>query len=104
MTMRSEDLLVEISDYCRTTRLAESTFGRLAVNDGKLVSRLREGGRVTTETVSKVRAFIESGSTNGPRRGGDGLSDAASRQVGSRAALALNEDPQRNFCFFANRQ
>src|SRR5690242_6993007 len=38
--------------------MAESTFGRLAVNDGKLVSRLRLGGRVTTDTVDRVRAFI----------------------------------------------
>ncbi|HJU15040.1 MAG TPA: hypothetical protein VJ770_01110 [Stellaceae bacterium] len=38
--------------------MAESTFGRLAVNDGKLVSRLRLGGRVTTETEDRVRAFI----------------------------------------------
>ena len=38
--------------------MAESTFGRLAVNDGKLVSRLRLGGRVTTDTVDRVHAFI----------------------------------------------
>ena len=38
--------------------MAESTFGRLAVNDGKLVNRLRLGGRVTTDTVDRVRAFI----------------------------------------------
>ena len=47
----SETLLHDIADYCRRARMAESTFGRLAVNDGKLVSRLRLGGRVTTDTV-----------------------------------------------------
>jgi hypothetical protein len=54
----SETLLRDIAEYCRQARMAESTFGRLAVNDGKLVSRLRLGGRVTTDTAERVRAFI----------------------------------------------
>jgi len=54
----SEALLRDIAEYCRRARMAESTFGRLAVNDGKLVSRLRLGGRVTTTTVDRVQAFI----------------------------------------------
>ena len=54
----SEALLRDIADYCRSAQMAESTFGRLAVNDGKLVSRLRLGGRVTTDTADRVRAFI----------------------------------------------
>ena len=41
----TEDFLSEVSDYCRQAGLAESTFGRLAVNDGKFVSRIRDGGR-----------------------------------------------------------
>ena len=43
----AEQILGEIRDYCRETRTAESTFGRLVVNDGKLVSRLRDGARST---------------------------------------------------------
>src|SRR5579864_9231957 len=58
MRMDSQSLLHEISGYCRRVGMAESTFGRLAVNDGKLVSRLRFGGRVTVETVERVRAFM----------------------------------------------
>jgi SAM-dependent methyltransferase len=54
----SEALLRDITEYCRSAGIAESTFGRLAVNDGKLVGRLRLGGRVTTDTVERVRAFI----------------------------------------------
>ena len=49
--MNAETLLQEISEYCRRAGIAESTFGRRAVNDGKLASRLRYGGRVTLETV-----------------------------------------------------
>src|ERR1700749_3691386 len=56
--MNAQELLQEISDYCRQTGLAESTFGRRAVNDGKLASRLRHGGRLTTETLDRIRSFL----------------------------------------------
>ena len=58
-TARTADqILGEIRDYCRATQTAESTFGRLVVNDGKLVSRLRDGARITTGTLDKVRAYL----------------------------------------------
>src|SRR5436305_10837733 len=54
----AEQILGEIRDFCRETQTAESTFGRLVVNDGKLVSRLRDGARITTGTLDKVRAYL----------------------------------------------
>src|SRR5260221_12296507 len=54
----AEQILGEIRDYCRATQTAESTFGRLVVNDGKLVSRLRDGAKITTGTLDKVRAYL----------------------------------------------
>ena len=54
----ADQVLGEIRDYCRATRTAESTFGRRVVNDGKLVSRLRDGARITTGTLDKVRAYL----------------------------------------------
>src|SRR2546425_9942670 len=51
-------LLGSISDFCRSTGMAESTFGRRAVNDGKFVARLRDGARVTPETLQRVNQFI----------------------------------------------
>src|SRR6266480_3161102 len=57
--MNAQELLSEIADYCRHTGLAESTFGRRAVNDGKLTARLRNGGRITTETLDRIRAFMD---------------------------------------------
>src|SRR5215831_19982561 len=57
--MTAQELLARISDYCRQTGLAESTFGRRAVNDGKLANRLRNGGRITTETVDRIQAFMD---------------------------------------------
>src|SRR3954462_11593675 len=51
-------LLGSISDFCRRTGMAESTFGRRAVNDGKFVARLRDGARVTPETLTRVNDFM----------------------------------------------
>lgn len=53
-------LLREIEAHLREFDVAESTFGRRAVNDGKLVDRLRRGGDVTLKTAERVRAFIAS--------------------------------------------
>ena len=51
-------LLGSISEFCRRTGMAESTFGRRAVNDGKFVARLRDGARVTPETLDRVNQFM----------------------------------------------
>ena len=101
--MNAQQLLAEISDYCRQTGLAESTFGRRAVNDGKLAARLRNGGRITTDTLDRIHGFM-----------------SAHPAAGERPAIIAREprlvppplppgpshgaDPQRNFRFFDNRQ
>src|SRR5919109_2439845 len=59
-------LLGSISDFCRRTGMAESTFGRRAVNDGKFVARLRDGARVTPETLNRVNQFIARHGFSGP--------------------------------------
>jgi hypothetical protein len=51
-------LLDEIEAFTKDRNMAETTFGRLAVNDGKFVARLRERGNITFATAAKVRAFI----------------------------------------------
>jgi hypothetical protein len=99
--MEAERLLREITDYCRKTGVAESTFGRLAVNDGKFVNRLRDGGRITTTTFDRVRSFIAGGAADAtpvletPVR-------IAPRGSGAAPAPAAPQD--RNFRFFDNRQ
>ena len=96
----SETLLRDIAEYCRRARMAESTFGRLAVNDGKLVSRLRLGGRVTTDTVARVRAFIERAPTRGGERSAAANPRAAGRQHPDqpRNATSASTTTARNIC------
>ena len=111
--MNAQELLQEISDYCRHTGLAESTFGRRAVNDGKLAARLRNGGRITTETLDRIRAFMEMNRTAAPasrptiiERSREPRPPSASAPTLAAAPALVNgqRDPQRNFRFFDNRQ
>src|SRR5437588_5291122 len=105
----NDAILQEISDFCRRVGLAESTFGRRAVNDGKVASRLRNGGRITTETLDRIRAFMTS------HQGKPALARplviersvalrAPQRADGPVAIAPGSNDPQRNFRFFDNRQ
>src|SRR5262245_11038435 len=55
---REAPLLDRIADFCRRQGIAESTFGRRAVNDGKFVARLRDGARITPETLARVTEFL----------------------------------------------
>jgi len=108
--METREILIdEIAAFCRDSGIAESTFGVRAVNDGKFVGRLRNGGRITTDTIDKVRAFIaESGGAvqrPGPR-GGD-------INMASETTTAIAATPEKGtdsgqgseaFRFYDNRQ
>jgi SAM-dependent methyltransferase len=111
--MNAQELLQEISDYCRQTGLAESTFGRRAVNDGKLANRLRHGGRITTETLDRIRSFMATNRGHAARpavierhdsRQAPPIVPSAPFSAPHAPAAAGQPDPQRNFRFFDNRQ
>jgi hypothetical protein len=100
--MDGDSLLREISDYCRGAGLAESTFGRLAVNDGKFVGRLREGGAVTDQTLRRVRAFI--GRETSTSISGRRAMNAAASLTAQTGDAGGPVDPENNFRFYDNRQ
>lgn len=52
------DLLDEIEVFRSQFRLGEHRFGILAANNGRLVERLRSGGRVWPETMDRVKAYM----------------------------------------------
>src|SRR5215217_6935405 len=101
-------LLGSISDFCRRTGMAESTFGRRAVNDGKFVARLRDGARVTPETLHRVNDFMVKHGATGAGDAPPELMPLISATSGARAAHApatsAKADPETNFRFFDNRQ
>ena len=105
--MDSEGLLREISDYCRRVGMAESTFGRRAVNDGKFVSRVKYGGRITTETLARVKNFMAAH----PRGNASKTlvlnpPATAAAPNGAHAATVAPRDAEqdKNFRFYDNRQ
>ena len=105
----NEQIIQEITEFCRARGLAESTFGRRAVNDGKLASRLRNGGRITTETLERIRGFMAQNNNGAPARRRvlfEGNQQSVLPAVAPPVAPAAGtgEDPQRNFRFFDNRQ
>jgi hypothetical protein len=107
-------LITEIETYCRRAGVAESTFGRQVVNDGKFVRRIREGKRVTSATIDKIRAFIAANSGEGdtaapPASSGNGTGQhhghgapAPSRPAA--ADPAETDSTGRTFRFYDNRQ
>jgi hypothetical protein len=109
-----EALLEEIEIYCQTHAMAESTFGRMAVNDGKFVGRLRDGSGVTSKTMTRVRAFITSGNealddagktsepASKPRRKRKTTKPAQTGEPAGQATDGGNR--QQNFRFYDNRQ
>jgi hypothetical protein len=102
--MNAQQLLQEISDYCRQAGLAESTFGRRAVNDGKLAARLRNGGRITTDTLDRIHGFMTAHPAQGQRPAIIDRAARDSRPAPVATAPLKTNDPQRNFRFFDNRQ
>ena len=81
-------------------RRRNSTFGRLVVNDGKLVSRLRDGAKITTGTLDKVRAYLSRASGRAGQR--QWRSRAPRKPANGRAVRAEIAPP--GFRFFDNRQ
>jgi hypothetical protein len=111
------DLIEEIESYCRRHEMAESTFGRMAVNDGKFVGRLRSGRTVTTKTLTRVRDFMgkdaDTGAETAPagsrkRAASKSTTKTPKRADGEKAGAGKADDgqdeKQKNFRFYDNRQ
>lgn len=101
---RDAPLLESIAEFCRRSGIAESTFGRRAVNDGKFVARLRDGARITPETLARVSEFLVRHGASAPASPPELM--PLIRIANRTAAPAPQRDgnPSRNFRFFDNRQ
>jgi hypothetical protein len=107
------DLLQRIEEYCRHAGIAESTFGKKSVNDGKFVGRLRDGRRVTTATVGRVRQYLAS-QANGGAPGADFSAESIAPEGGPKPAPPFEStkrdqpekaaDSHTTFRFYDNRQ
>jgi hypothetical protein len=99
-------LLDSIAEFCRRNGIAESTFGRRAVNDGKFVARLRDGARITPETLERVSSFLNRHGVAAPAAPPElhQLIRVSGRSAAAADGLSGQAAPSRNFRFFDNRQ
>lgn len=114
LAKRGAGLLDTIGEFCRLKSMAESTFGRLAVNDGKFVSRLRDGARITPETLDRVTQFMARRGVATPadppelmplvRVDGKPRDAAVAPVEPGSTAVDPAASQTRNFRFFDNRQ
>ena len=105
-----DSLLADIEDYCRRSNIAESTFGKRVVNDGKFVNRLRSGRSTTLATAEKIRAYISEHGPEGneqiaPAGTDRGMSPVKREVSGVRAPIGESSpDLRTDFRFYDNRQ
>ena len=102
----TDELLHEIEAFCQRAGIAESTFGRHAINDGKLCARLRSGKSVTLVTAERVKEFIQTSQQKVDTRSSVPSVQRVARQIhaGKQVASATSEKSGRPFRFFDNRQ
>jgi len=100
----TDTLLREIAEFCRRSGMAETTFGRLAVNDGKFISRVRAGGKVMAATIKRVQSFITDAEARGDLDLRAGLAGFDSSLAAGAGGHSAEIPPQHNFRFFDNRQ
>jgi len=56
--MRRNPLIEDVDQFLAATGMGGYTFGIRAVKNGRLVDRLRSGGRVWPETEHQIRDFM----------------------------------------------
>lgn len=54
----TNDLLSDIEKFMALEKIGEHRFGILAAKNGRLVERLRSGGRIWPETAEQVKEFM----------------------------------------------
>jgi hypothetical protein len=70
----------EIEGFLTETGMNPYRFGILAAKNGRLVERVRTGGRFLSDTEAKVRAFMADERKRLVNQGGAESSDGGSRE------------------------
>ena len=99
MSYEIKNLLEVIEAFCNEHKMAISTFGRLSVNDGKLVSRLRNGNDVTLKTSKKIRQFISNKSQSEIKK-----VSSENTEVVKKNSNTENSESDKTKRFYDNRQ
>ncbi|ENN89965.1 hypothetical protein [Bartonella bovis] len=57
--MRHSTLIKDIELFLADNKMSPYTFGFKSIKNGRLVSRLRQGGRIWPETEMRIRTFMK---------------------------------------------
>ena len=104
---RADELLEAIRTFCRQHGMAETTFGRRAVNDRKFVGRVRDGARISLRTLQKVEAFMAktTSEVEKPFVIGSGMqTESDTTQAAVDSGTEKTKEEVAHFRFFDNRQ
>ncbi len=107
LTDKPEEIVKIIGAFCEKYGIAESTFGRLAVNDGKFVSRISAGSRIEPETAERVATFMQAADRREIRLRGRPRRKKTESNAEKMAELINMETSIRtpgSFAFFEQRQ
>ncbi len=105
--MSADELLGVIRAFCREHGMAETTFGRRAVNDGKFVGRVRDGARISPKTLEKVEVFMAKSASQVDKPfviGSDIPTEGDAPTAAADSGAAEQKDDVQHFRFFDNRQ
>jgi len=61
MTLK-ENLIKKAETFCAEAGCELSTLGRESINDGKVFTRLKSGGDLTTKNYERISQYIEDNS------------------------------------------
>jgi hypothetical protein len=96
MTIQA-DLLTLIEVYLSEhPGMPETTFGVLAVNNGKLVRRLRTGGNITVLTIDRVKAFMVAKPAPPKRKSGAPTPSGAAKAPRAKAPTPKKIDKRKS--------
>lgn len=60
----TQTVLQQVETYCRASGMSERAFGLAVANNHKLVTRLRAGLGMSTQTLDRILAYIEANPRN----------------------------------------
>ena len=64
----AKELLADIESHLEKTGISEFGFGFESVKNGRLIERLRKGGRVWPETEDEIRSYMKKANGQHDRR------------------------------------
>ena len=63
-----QQLLTEIRDFLKSSKMGPSYFGKMACGNSEVIRRLENGGTVTVRSLVRIRTFMNEYESKNPDR------------------------------------